>query len=81
MEPREVDPRRRKARVHIELVLRMYQKQLASGAHFLHEQPAPADSWEEDSMQELRMRPGVSTAVGGTCTDTGIMRRSPDGDV
>ena len=57
MAPEEVERRRRRARVHLEFVLRMCQKQLARGAHFLHEHPATADSWEEDPVQELLEQP------------------------
>ena len=63
MAPEEVERRRRRARVHLEFVLRMYQKQLARGTHFLHEHPATADSWEEDSVKDLLERPGVGTVI------------------
>ena len=66
--------------MHLEFVLRMYQKQLARGTHFLHEHPATADSWEEDPVQELLERPGVGTVVGHMRRQ-GMKLLVPDGEV
>ena len=66
--------------MHLEFVLRMYRKQLARGAHFLREHPAPAESWEEGPVQEFLAQPGVSTVVGHMCRQ-GMRLLAPDGEV
>eukprot|EP00969_Alexandrium_andersonii_P189505 8372146-Alexandrium_andersonii.AAC.1 len=67
MDPAEVKDRLRRARAHLDFVVKLYQSQLERGAHFLREHPAPASSWKEPAMVELLSRPGVSSAVGHTC--------------
>ena len=64
MDPEEVERRRRKARLHLEFVVKLYWKQLARGAHFLHEHPATADSWNEASMLKPLTEPRVRSVVG-----------------
>eukprot|EP00969_Alexandrium_andersonii_P056460 2489200-Alexandrium_andersonii.AAC.1 len=46
---------------------RLYEAQLDRGAHFLHEHPASATSWDTREMQELLSRPGVSSGIGHMC--------------
>eukprot|EP00969_Alexandrium_andersonii_P341663 15101887-Alexandrium_andersonii.AAC.1 len=38
--------------------------QLGRGAHFLHEHPASASSWQEPCMVELLSQPGVESGIG-----------------
>ena len=78
LDAEEVARRRKLARLHLAFVVKLYRKQLARGAHFLHEHPASATSWEEPCMQELLGQPGVSTVVGHMCRQ-GMRRLSPDG--
>ena len=78
MDPREVADRRRRARVHLEFVAKLYLKQLARGAHFLHEHPASADSWETDVMIKVLSKPGVNSVVGHMCRQ-GMRIQAPDG--
>ena len=80
MDPEEVERRRRRARLHLEFVIKLYRQQLARGAHFLHEHPATADSWDEPSMQELLAIPGVGTVVGHMCRQ-GMRIQAPDGRI
>eukprot|EP00969_Alexandrium_andersonii_P120264 5316902-Alexandrium_andersonii.AAC.1 len=64
MEPVGVERRRVEARVHREFVAQLYEAQLARGARFLHEHPAPAASWQEPSTKRLLARPEVSSGLG-----------------
>eukprot|EP00969_Alexandrium_andersonii_P212805 9396454-Alexandrium_andersonii.AAC.1 len=67
MDPVEVQDRMRRARVHLEFVVKLHPSQLESGARFLHEHPAWASSWQEPSMVELLAQPGVGCVVGHMC--------------
>ena len=66
--------------MHLEFVIRLYRKQLARGAHFLHEHPATADSWAEPAMEKLLAEPGVQSVVGDMCRQ-GMKLQGPDGHV
>eukprot|EP00969_Alexandrium_andersonii_P232675 10273099-Alexandrium_andersonii.AAC.1 len=46
---------------------KLYQSQLERGAHFLHEHPASAASWQEPRMTELPSRPEVERGIGHMC--------------
>ena len=73
-----MERRRRKARLHLEFVVKLYWKQLARGAHFLHEHPSTAGSWDEPFMRELLAEPGVGTVIGHMCRQ-GMRLQAPDG--
>ena len=80
MDPAVVAERRRKARGHLEFVVELYRRQRARGAHFLHEHPASADSWDTDVVQDLLAEPGVQSAAGHMCRH-GMRMMVPDGEV
>ena len=80
MDPAVVAERRRKARAHLSCVVKLYLRQLARGAHFLHEHPATATSWDEDIVKFLLARPGVDSAVGHMCQQ-GMTQVAADGRV
>ena len=80
MDPAVVAERRRRARAHLHFVVKLYLKQLARGAHFLHEHPASADSWDDDIMKGLLNRPEVSMVAGHMCRQ-GMTQVTGDGRV
>ena len=45
----------------------LYKAQLRRGAHFLHEHPAPAKSWDTAEIKDLLNQPGVSSVIGHMC--------------
>eukprot|EP00969_Alexandrium_andersonii_P088638 3910590-Alexandrium_andersonii.AAC.1 len=45
----------------------LYRSQLERGAHFLHEHPASAASWQEPCITELLSRPEVDSGIGHVC--------------
>eukprot|EP00969_Alexandrium_andersonii_P021425 936951-Alexandrium_andersonii.AAC.1 len=49
---------------------KLYQSQLERGAHFLHEHPALAASWQEPCVAELLGRPEVESGIGHMCVGT-----------
>eukprot|EP00969_Alexandrium_andersonii_P218117 9633542-Alexandrium_andersonii.AAC.1 len=51
---------------------------MARGAHFLHEHPASAASWDTAEMQKLLTRPGVDSGIGHMCR-FGMKTEPPDG--
>eukprot|EP00969_Alexandrium_andersonii_P097609 4310296-Alexandrium_andersonii.AAC.1 len=67
MDPDEVAERMRKARAHLEFVVKLYLSQLDRGAHFFHEHPMGAASWGEECIKDLVSRPGVGSGVGHVC--------------
>eukprot|EP00969_Alexandrium_andersonii_P194284 8581711-Alexandrium_andersonii.AAC.1 len=67
MDPTEVAERTRKARLHLEFVVKLYVSQLERGARFLHEHPTSAASWNEESIKDLMARPGVECGIGHMC--------------
>lgn len=60
MTPAEREERRRIAKEHLEVCVKLYRIQARSGRYFLHERPQSAASWHDDLMIEL------SNEVGGT---------------
>eukprot|EP00969_Alexandrium_andersonii_P007843 342319-Alexandrium_andersonii.AAC.1 len=77
MDPDEVERRRVAARVHLDFVIQLYGEQMRRGAHFLHEHPASAASWNEPGMQRLLARPEVHSGVGHMCR-FGMRTGSPE---
>ena len=53
--------------LRLDFCTEVYQYQVRHGRHFLHEHPAGAASWVEDSVQEVASLPGVAWAVGHMC--------------
>eukprot|EP00969_Alexandrium_andersonii_P222116 9810563-Alexandrium_andersonii.AAC.1 len=52
------------ARTHLEFMTKLYQSQLKRGAHFFHEHPASATSWQEPCVTERLSRPEVESGIG-----------------
>ena len=67
MQPEEVKRRMIEARLHLSFCAEIYEQQLKSGRHFLHEHPATAASWVEEPMKKLMSHPSVDSVVGHMC--------------
>jgi hypothetical protein len=78
--PEECRRRLAEARVLLDFAVEVYRGQLARGAHFLHEHPITATSWEEPAVKELRAHPQVQEATAHQCC-FGLAARDPDGSV
>jgi hypothetical protein len=79
-DPRERRRRLVEAKVLLDFAVEVYRAQLARGAHFLHEHPLAATSWEEPGVQELRAHPQVQEATAHQCC-FGLAARDPSGSV
>ena len=55
------------ARVHVHVVLSMYELQLKAGRNFLHENPATATPWRDPVMVKFRAHSKVQTDIGDQC--------------
>eukprot|EP00969_Alexandrium_andersonii_P165507 7313911-Alexandrium_andersonii.AAC.1 len=64
MGEREVARRVAAARTRLEFTTKPHRAQLERGAHFLHEHPASAASWQEPCMVELLSQPEVESGIG-----------------
>jgi hypothetical protein len=80
VDPRERHRRQVEAKVLLDFAIEVYRAQLARGAHFLHEHPLAATSWEEPAVKELRAHPQVQEAVAHQCC-FGLVARDPRGSV
>eukprot|EP00969_Alexandrium_andersonii_P245203 10836651-Alexandrium_andersonii.AAC.1 len=67
MDEQEVASRVAAARTHLEFMTKLYQAQLERGAHFFHEHPASAASWQEPCVVELLSQPEVEGCIGHMC--------------
>eukprot|EP00969_Alexandrium_andersonii_P198939 8785332-Alexandrium_andersonii.AAC.1 len=67
MDPAVVAERKRKAKVHLEPMVKIYTSQLDTGAHFLHEHPMAASFWDEECVKGLVARPEVQCGVKHMC--------------
>ena len=65
--PLEVDRRKAEGRVHLAFCAEIYLDQLRRGAHFLHEHPEGASSWQEPCIDRVRRHHGVQTTVMHMC--------------
>jgi hypothetical protein len=79
-DPRELQRKRTEAKVLLDFAVEVYQGQLARGAHFLHEHPLTATSWDEPSVKGLRDHPQVQEATAHQCC-FGLVARDPGGSV
>ena len=59
--------KRRESRKHLEFVCRIYKMQIDAGRLFLHEHPAQADSWSEESITDVMRMPGVEVLKMDQC--------------
>eukprot|EP00969_Alexandrium_andersonii_P134487 5949891-Alexandrium_andersonii.AAC.1 len=66
MGKQEVARRVSAAKTHLGFMTELYRTQLESGAHFLHEHPASASSWQEPCTVELLNQPEAESGVGHT---------------
>eukprot|EP00969_Alexandrium_andersonii_P108408 4782566-Alexandrium_andersonii.AAC.1 len=57
MDPEGVAERKCQAKVRLQLTTDIYRAQLERGAHFLHEHPMTAGSWNEGCVQHLLGHP------------------------
>ena len=76
--PRERQRRLAEGRLLLNFAAEIYRDQLARGAHFLHEHPLAATSWEEPAIAALRALPQVQEATADQCC-FGLMARDPSG--
>ena len=53
MKPEDVRLKLEEGRLHLEFVTTLYKDQIKRGKYFLHEHPATALSWKEDSIEKL----------------------------
>eukprot|EP00969_Alexandrium_andersonii_P132319 5851031-Alexandrium_andersonii.AAC.1 len=67
MDQQEVARRVSAARTHLAFMTKLYRAQLERGAHFLHEHPASASSWQEPCTVELLSQPEVESGIGHMC--------------
>ena len=76
MDPEKVRRAVDEGRTHLNFVVSLYRKQMLKGKHFLHEQPATALSWKENTVLALIKSPLVHT-IGPTnaCMDSRLLPR------
>ena len=67
MSPERVEVLRAEAVMHWHFVISLYEIQLNSGRHFLHEHPAGATSWRDAWVERLLKHPQVSCVVSLQC--------------
>ena len=83
-DPRDVERDIVAGRVHLDCCCMLYRKQMACGAHFLHEHPQGATSWSEPCIQAVLQLQGVRRVRGDQCqfgqvSDTGNPIRKATG--
>ncbi len=79
-DPKERHRKQAEAKVLLNFAFEVYRAQLARGAHFLHEHPLTATSWEEPVVRELRAHPQVHEASAHQCC-FGLVARDPGGSM
>ena len=60
-DPQVVQREMRDALVHLRFCVELRREQMRHGRYFLHEHPAYATSWQDDTMRELMGEHGVET--------------------
>ena len=78
--PRELQRRQAEGRLLLNFAAEVYRDQLARGAHFLHEHPLTATSWDEPAITALRSQPQVQEATADQCC-FGLAARNPSGSI
>ena len=63
----EVRRRISEGRKHLNFMVSLYRKQLARGAHFLHEHPQTACSWAEVGIKSLSQSPFTHVVTADQC--------------
>ena len=67
MDPYEVERRIAHGRKHLEFCTKLYDLQWRVGRYFIHEHPAGASSWNENCIQQLLRKHGVTKVTGDLC--------------
>jgi hypothetical protein len=67
MDPDKVKTMLAEGKVHLDFVCSLYRRQLRRGKHVLHEHPATALSWRQDSIEAIMKDPTVQAVVGDQC--------------
>ena len=67
MDPQKVRDQLKEGRLHLQCACSLYRRQVAACGYFLHEHPATAMSWNEDSIHAVARMPTVHTVVGDQC--------------
>ena len=68
----------KEGRLHLDLMAKVYQKQINHGRKFLRGHPATAVSCDEMSILGITMQPGVRMAKANQC-QYGLKRHTKDG--
>ena len=53
--------------MHIKFMMKLYAEQARNGRYFLHEHPASAISWKEETIASIAQDPSVHTVVAHQC--------------
>ena len=78
VDPKERHRKQVEAKVLLDFAVEVYWSQLARGAHFLHEHPLAATSWDEPAVKELRSHSQVFEISAHQCC-FGLAARDPSG--
>ena len=68
-------------RLHLKFACRLYRRQIKKGKFFLHEHPASALSWSEDSIKQLCGLPSTFTVTADQCQYGLVTPSAKDKDV
>ena len=78
MDRERVESLMKEGRMHLEFMAKVYRKQYRRGRFFLHEHPATAASWSEQSIDHIAKLPGVFVTKADQC-QYGLVSNSDDG--
>ena len=65
--PVTVAVERKRAVEHLDFCMELYREQMRHGRYFVHEHPAYASSWQEETVQKLLDESGVTRATCDQC--------------
>ena len=71
--PERVKQIMKDARLHLHWMIRIYQRQLDRGKHFVHEHPETARSWKDPRMEAFLQDPRIVTTVSDQCEYGSLM--------
>ena len=80
VDPQELQRRQAEGRLLLNFAAEVYRDQLARGAHFLHEHPLAATSWDEPDIRALRAQSRVQEVTAHQCC-FGLEARDPSGSM
>ena len=78
MDRERVESLMKEGRMHLEFMAKVYRKQYRRGRFFLHEHPATAVSWSEQSIDQIAKLPGVFVTKADQCQYS-LVSNSDDG--